>query len=591
MKSIEQLKKKDLNCNIFSVYDYDGLTITELLCQFFTKINECIDISNETIDLATWLVNEGLEIEVAKKLVLWLEDGTLENIINNTIFNKLSNKINDICVNVKDFGAIGDGVNDDREAIQSALTHLEQQGGGTLFFPKSNGYYRINSYTIIDSKKVGLILKSNNIRIIGDSQNVEIKTDTRLDALLYTPIRIDNLAIENITINSNNVSDYCFYTKTYTPYLKIDNVTFTKAIETNVYLKTYVSLLNKVRFLWGKIGLHLLGDTNGITTSVTLNSCYANTNSEIGYKFNDVVYSTMNSCACDNTKIGYDLSVRGFSLNGCGCEATQKPIRFTAFRGVTINGFYIYNCGGKDEDNKTKYLVEYVSGKNATISGLMFENIYNYEYKLGLTSSNYGFENITIVDDSLTKDESYYVTNYKFNNPIKFLRDETTKDISISCSLNDLSTEFKKLPTEINHTVTITINEGTLENYPVLENKKGSGKIIIDLNGYDIKPRNPSSYGLRFKNVGVNVFVKNGTISQTATHNYGEVVRVENSKLISLNNLALNNVSGNKGGACVGAWNGSIVVVNNCTYSGMFESDGIFTKLNNDGTSILNGNI
>ena len=43
MKSIEQLKKKDLNCNIFSVYDYDGLTITELLCQFFTKITQIIN--------------------------------------------------------------------------------------------------------------------------------------------------------------------------------------------------------------------------------------------------------------------------------------------------------------------------------------------------------------------------------------------------------------------------------------------------------------------------------------------------------------------------------------------------------------------
>ena len=96
MKSIEQLKKKGLNCNIFSVYDYDGLTITELLCQFFTKINECIDTSNETIDLAKWLVNEGLEIEVAKKLEKWLIDGTLENIINENLFKSLNEKINTI---------------------------------------------------------------------------------------------------------------------------------------------------------------------------------------------------------------------------------------------------------------------------------------------------------------------------------------------------------------------------------------------------------------------------------------------------------------------------------------------------------------
>ena len=93
-KKLEELKPYQLNCNVFDVYSYNGLTMQDLLCQFFTKINECITVSNETIDLAKWLVNEGLEIEVVKKLMLWLEDGTLENIINVNLFNTLNEKIN-----------------------------------------------------------------------------------------------------------------------------------------------------------------------------------------------------------------------------------------------------------------------------------------------------------------------------------------------------------------------------------------------------------------------------------------------------------------------------------------------------------------
>ena len=93
-KKLEELKPYQLNCNVFDVYSYNGLSMQDLLCQFFTKINECINVSNETIDLAKWLVNEGLEIEVVKKLMLWLEDGTLENIINVNIFNTLNEKIN-----------------------------------------------------------------------------------------------------------------------------------------------------------------------------------------------------------------------------------------------------------------------------------------------------------------------------------------------------------------------------------------------------------------------------------------------------------------------------------------------------------------
>src|SRR5699024_3158269 len=95
-KKLEELKPYQLNCNVFDVYSYNGLTMQDLLCQFFTKINECITVSNETIDLAKWLVNEGLEIEVVKKLMIWLEDGTLENIINVSVFNTLNEKISNL---------------------------------------------------------------------------------------------------------------------------------------------------------------------------------------------------------------------------------------------------------------------------------------------------------------------------------------------------------------------------------------------------------------------------------------------------------------------------------------------------------------
>ena len=93
---INELKPYDLNCNIFDVYSYNGLSMQELLCQFFTKINDCIKTSNETIDLAEWLVSEGLKQEVALKLTTWLNDGTLENLINVTLFENLNKKIDNV---------------------------------------------------------------------------------------------------------------------------------------------------------------------------------------------------------------------------------------------------------------------------------------------------------------------------------------------------------------------------------------------------------------------------------------------------------------------------------------------------------------
>src|SRR5699024_2891348 len=136
-KKLEELKPYQLNCNVFDVYSYNGLTMQDLLCQFFTKINECITVSNETIDLAKWLVNEGLEIEVVKKLMIWLEDGTLENIINVNLFNTLNDKINGLSSQLEHIVNIDLAtylINSDiTQAFKNALLNIDN---GKIFIPK-----------------------------------------------------------------------------------------------------------------------------------------------------------------------------------------------------------------------------------------------------------------------------------------------------------------------------------------------------------------------------------------------------------------------------------------------------------------------
>ena len=95
-KKLEELKPYQLNCNVFDVYSYNGLSMQDLLCQFFTKINECVSLSNNTIDLTQWLVNEGLSVEVVNKLTLWLNDGTLEDLIDIELLNGVKSKTNKI---------------------------------------------------------------------------------------------------------------------------------------------------------------------------------------------------------------------------------------------------------------------------------------------------------------------------------------------------------------------------------------------------------------------------------------------------------------------------------------------------------------
>ena len=81
------------------VYDFSEMTNEELRCKFFQKLQECIEVCNNSSELLDWLKNEGLEKEVNELLTTWKNDGTLGDIINTDLFSNLKlelmNKINE----------------------------------------------------------------------------------------------------------------------------------------------------------------------------------------------------------------------------------------------------------------------------------------------------------------------------------------------------------------------------------------------------------------------------------------------------------------------------------------------------------------
>ena len=55
-------------------------------------------------------------------------------------------------INVMDFGAVGDGIADDTQAIQNAINYASKRGGGRILFPYTPGGYRIASPGIEEYK-------------------------------------------------------------------------------------------------------------------------------------------------------------------------------------------------------------------------------------------------------------------------------------------------------------------------------------------------------------------------------------------------------------------------------------------------------
>ena len=83
-------------------------------------------------------------------------------------------------VSVKDFGATGDGVTNDRAACQAAIDACRTGGGGTVYFPE--GQYLINGTTSADAVLNGLLIPYNSAS--GTANRVILQGDGRSTVLL-----------------------------------------------------------------------------------------------------------------------------------------------------------------------------------------------------------------------------------------------------------------------------------------------------------------------------------------------------------------------------------------------------------------------
>ena len=102
--------------------------------------------------------------------------------------------------NVLDFGAVGDGVANDRPACQAAIDAAVAAGGGAVYFP--SGTYKLNSVAGLDTTPNGLLLPdtngnfstNNGVMLFGDGiDSVLIAGNTSMcvirNSRLYTTIR------------------------------------------------------------------------------------------------------------------------------------------------------------------------------------------------------------------------------------------------------------------------------------------------------------------------------------------------------------------------------------------------------------------
>src|SRR5690625_4184391 len=116
------------------IWEYDK-KLNESLENIENILNEYIDIVDGKLEIIDRLIGEGFNDRIEELLREWVRDGTLENIINEEIFNKKVDvdSLNDIGISIKNppyplKGAVGDGVTDDSEAIKILHEYANENG-------------------------------------------------------------------------------------------------------------------------------------------------------------------------------------------------------------------------------------------------------------------------------------------------------------------------------------------------------------------------------------------------------------------------------------------------------------------------------
>ncbi|WP_280665516.1 MULTISPECIES: glycosyl hydrolase family 28-related protein [unclassified Kitasatospora] len=246
--------------------------------------------------------------------------------------------------NVKDFGAVGDGVADDTAAIQAAIKAIP--GGGVVYLP--SGTYRISAALTVTS---GLTFRGT-----GAQSTFVVQSSTTADGFAGTDllfVTFESLSIDGPGSTSGTGMGVHFTLAAHaaTQYVTMRNCMVKNwgSDGINIAIPMVSSFNGVIAQTNGGYGfnIHTNADTGPAGTSCQFTSCYANANTVGGFRLHKLTYSQLSGCAADSNPVGYELDFPcGISLNGCGAEVNATGILVNGGSVVSLNAVYFYGSTG-----------------------------------------------------------------------------------------------------------------------------------------------------------------------------------------------------------------------------------------------------
>lgn len=478
-----------------TIYDTNSLTILESIGKFLEKINEVVEVCNDTKitteEKLNYLLNDGLVFEVNKKIIELCENKTITNLINSQIFLDLNNKFNNAIKNVtngtqnatnteivtsrKDFNVL----NDRLDFSDLKLNTLE------------NFLYNKEKIVKIEKQDKGTCNKDGLININQSSTNT--LNFYNVEGLNYIKIKCDIMAWSSL-IFADNLNNCLFYfsnssdnTRKIDEFMKVPDGTkyiVSQNIKPSIFsctniLNNFSMLIKKIPFTTlNKKGINHLGSE---TETENFNA------TDFIEVFENAKIMIKNLCSFDKTLLCFynkdKILINRIDYNGNSgvifdsqeyeIPKNCKYIRFTfkdnAELYYTPNSENYLNTLEKSKEDITSYFTSQLNGKCDKV-GIYENQILIYEeglmrkdltlYTTGIGGYYHSSFNVALGDKLKISCNSFSDDNIP---PILFLKDDKLIDFYIcehNLTLTDLEIEITN--SEINKIVINGRNTSTL---------------------------------------------------------------------------------------------------------------------------------
>ncbi|MFJ4517448.1 glycosyl hydrolase family 28-related protein [Streptomyces sp. NPDC088816] len=246
-------------------------------------------------------------------------------------------------LNVKNYGAAGNGVANDTAAIQAAINEANAAGGGVVYIPRG-------TYKLTDA----LTLKSN-VWLQGDGIAATVLAQTATNKHGIKGSNLELVGIESLSVKGpgSGTGQGIHLDGTaviYSFYVTMRNVMVKQFGDTGIFIDDPVTtdLYNVTSKENGGQGFYVTcSDLGTAGTSTSFVSCYAHNNAGNGFRMYNVVYSTFTGCASDKNINGYKLeSCETITLTGCGAEQNSgDSIQISGGNCISVFGGWLNESG------------------------------------------------------------------------------------------------------------------------------------------------------------------------------------------------------------------------------------------------------